>query len=103
MSVFKVEARLFLREPGALFWVLAFPSLLLLGFGLIPGYREAIGFAMPGIVLVALGAAGLLTLPSTPDRLPRTRRPARAADDPGPARHPTQFTAGVYVPGPPPP
>ncbi|GAA3876149.1 ABC transporter permease [Saccharothrix violaceirubra] len=61
----RVETRLFLREPGALFWVLAFPSLLLLGFGLVPTYRGIIGVFVPSTVLVALVTASLLALPST--------------------------------------
>lgn len=72
-SVLKAETRLFVREPGALFWVLAFPSLLLLGFGLIPKYREVdpsfgghriIDFYVPSVVLVALITASLLSMPS---------------------------------------
>ncbi|MCM6779083.1 ABC transporter permease [Nocardia sp. CDC159] len=72
-AVLKVEARLFVREPGALFWVLAFPSLLLLGLGLIPKYREwdpslgghrIIDFYVPSVVLVALVTASLLSMPS---------------------------------------
>lgn len=72
-AVLKAETRLFVREPGALFWVLAFPSLLLLGFGLIPKYQEVdpglgghriIDFYVPSVVLVALITASLLSMPS---------------------------------------
>jgi ABC-2 type transport system permease protein len=71
-AVLKAETRLFTREPGPLFWVLAFPSLLLLGFGLIPKYREVdpglgdnriIDFYVPSVVLVALITASLLSMP----------------------------------------
>jgi ABC-2 type transport system permease protein len=71
-AVLKAETRLFTREPGSLFWVLAFPSLLLLGFGLIPTYRQAdpdlggnriIDFYVPSVVLVALITASLLSMP----------------------------------------
>ena len=34
------EARLFAREPGWLFWILLFPSLLLGVLGLVPSFRE---------------------------------------------------------------
>ncbi|AGZ40798.1 ABC transporter permease [Actinoplanes friuliensis] len=73
-AVLKAETKLFAREPGSLFWVLAFPSLLLLGFGLIPKYREIdeglggnriIDFYVPSVVLVALVTASLLSLPGT--------------------------------------
>jgi ABC-2 type transport system permease protein len=73
IAVLKAEGRLFAREPGSLFWVLAFPSLLLLGFGLIPRYREAdpdlggnriIDGYVPSVVLVALITASLLSMPA---------------------------------------
>lgn len=72
-AVLKAESRLFTREPGALFWVLVFPSLLLLGFGLIPAYREInpdlggrriIELYVPGAVLVALITASLQAMPA---------------------------------------
>lgn len=72
-AVLKVEAKLFAREPGSLFWVLAFPSLLLVGFGLIPTYQEVdpslggnriIDFYVPSVVLVALVTASLLSMPA---------------------------------------
>ncbi len=71
-AVLKTETKLFTREPGSLFWVLAFPSLLLLGFGLIPEYREVdpglggnriIDVYVPGVVLVAIITASLLSMP----------------------------------------
>jgi ABC-2 type transport system permease protein len=71
-AVLKAETKLFSREPGSLFWVLAFPSLLLLGFGLIPKYREVdpglggnriIDFYVPSVVLVALITASMLSMP----------------------------------------
>ncbi|WP_158852770.1 ABC transporter permease [Saccharothrix deserti] len=72
VAVLKAETRLFTREPGTLFWVLVFPPVLLLGFGLIPGYRDAdpdfggrriIEFYVPGTVLVALITASLQAMP----------------------------------------
>lgn len=73
-AVLRTEARLFTREPGALFWVLAFPTLLLVALGLIPGFREAnpdldgrrvIDLYVPTSVLVALVLGGLQVLPTT--------------------------------------
>lgn len=40
-TVFRTEARLFTREPGALFWIAVFPAVLLGILGLIPSFREA--------------------------------------------------------------
>lgn len=39
-AIFRTEARLVTREPGALFWVLVFPTLLVVIIGAIPSFRE---------------------------------------------------------------
>lgn len=39
-AVLRTEFRLFLREPGSFFWILAFPVTLLVILGLIPAFRE---------------------------------------------------------------
>ncbi|WP_327401203.1 ABC transporter permease [Streptomyces sp. NBC_01288] len=39
-AVLRTEVKLFRREPGALFWILLFPTLLLVILGSIPGFRE---------------------------------------------------------------
>ncbi len=39
-AVLAAETRLFLREPFSLFWIMAFPSLLLVVIGLVPAFRE---------------------------------------------------------------
>ncbi|SHN47680.1 ABC transporter permease [Cryptosporangium aurantiacum] len=72
-AVLSTETKLFTREPGTLFWILVFPSLLLVGFGLIPQYRQAssdlggyriIDFYVPSVVLVALITASLQSMPA---------------------------------------
>jgi ABC-2 type transport system permease protein len=71
-AVLKAEARLFGREPGALFWVIAFPSLLLGILGAVPSFRQSnpdlgglrlIDVYVPVLVLVALIMAGVQTMP----------------------------------------
>ncbi|MDT0380245.1 ABC transporter permease [Streptomyces sp. DSM 42041] len=72
-AVLRAEARLFRREPGALFWIVAFPSLLVTVLGLIPGFREpdaslgglrVIDLYVPVAVLLSIVVAGVQTLPA---------------------------------------
>lgn len=71
-AVLRTEARLFLREPGSLFWILLFPTLLMSILGLIPSFREAsddiggrrvIDLYVPIAVLLAMIMAGLQAMP----------------------------------------
>ncbi|MFF6916928.1 ABC transporter permease [Streptomyces sp. NPDC012466] len=73
-AVLKAEARLFRREPGSLFWVLLFPSLLLGILGSVPSFREAqdglgglrtVDVYVPVSVLIALIMAGVQAMPPT--------------------------------------
>jgi ABC-2 type transport system permease protein len=72
-AVLRTEARLFRREPGALFWVIAFPQLLLIILGSIPSFRKPddglgglrlIDLYVPVLVLIALVMIGLQTMPT---------------------------------------
>lgn len=72
IAVLKAEARLFLREPGALFWILAFPTALLCVLGSIPSFREPsadlgglrmVDLYVPVVVLLAVVMSGLQALP----------------------------------------
>lgn len=72
-AVLRAESQLFAREPGVLFWVLAFPTLLLTACGLVPAFREPgadlggrrlIDVYVPSTVLVALITASLQTMPA---------------------------------------
>ncbi|MEU4261565.1 ABC transporter permease [Streptomyces argenteolus] len=71
-AVLRTETRLFLREPGSLFWILVFPAALMTILGLIPSFREAddalggrsvIDLYVPVAVLLAMIMAGLQAMP----------------------------------------
>ncbi|WP_351223257.1 ABC transporter permease [Streptomyces sp. NPDC002133] len=71
-AVLRTETRLFTREPGSLFWILVFPSVLLTVIGLIPSFREAsddiggrrvVDLYVPVAVLLAMIMAGLQAMP----------------------------------------
>ncbi|MGW7415738.1 ABC transporter permease [Streptomyces sp. NPDC054863] len=73
-AVLRTEARLFGREPGALFWVLLFPTVLMVILGLIPDFREpsadlggrrTIDLYVPVAVLLSMIMAGLQAMPPT--------------------------------------
>lgn len=71
-AVLRTELRLFRREPGALFWMLVFPTLLLAILGSIPSFREAdpsfgglrpVDAYVPVAVLLGLTVGGLQGMP----------------------------------------
>ncbi|MEU7281033.1 ABC transporter permease [Streptomyces sp. NPDC045431] len=71
-AVLRAEVRLFSREPGTLFWVMAAPTVLLVVLGLIPSFREpsadlggrrVIDLYLPVAVLFALIMAGIQAMP----------------------------------------
>ncbi|WP_329257729.1 ABC transporter permease [Streptomyces sp. NBC_01478] len=71
-AVLRTELRLFRREPGALFWILLFPTLLLVILGSIPGFRDhdadlgglrTIDVYVPVAVLLGMIVGGLQSMP----------------------------------------
>ncbi|MEU9481428.1 ABC transporter permease [Streptomyces sp. NPDC048191] len=71
-AVLRTEFRLFRREPGAVFWIFLFPTLLLAILGSIPSFREAdkslgglrpVDAYVPIAVLIALIMSGVQSLP----------------------------------------
>ncbi|MGZ2357522.1 ABC transporter permease [Streptomyces sp. 372A] len=72
LAVLKAETRLFLREPGSLFWIVVFPTVLLAILGLVPSFRahddglggrRVIDLYVPVAVLLALIMSGLQAMP----------------------------------------
>ncbi len=73
-AVLKTEIRLFGREPGSVFWILLFPTLLLAIMGSVPSFREAdpdlgglrpVDAYVPVAVLLGLIVGGLQGMPPT--------------------------------------
>ncbi|MCD9880623.1 ABC transporter permease [Streptomyces guryensis] len=73
-AVLKTEVRLFRREPGAIFWILLFPTLLLVILGSIPSFRDhqadlgglrTIDVYVPVAVLLGMIVGGLQAMPQT--------------------------------------
>jgi ABC-2 type transport system permease protein len=71
-AVLRAEFRLFRREPGALFWIMVFPTVLLAVLGSIPSFRDPddslgglrmVDAYVPVSVLLALIMAGLQAMP----------------------------------------
>lgn len=71
-TVFRTETRLFLREPGATFWILVFPTVLLVILGLIPSFRKPnaglggqslIELYTPVVIVLAMIMAALQAMP----------------------------------------
>ncbi|MDT0444146.1 ABC transporter permease [Streptomyces johnsoniae] len=71
-AVLRAETRLFLREPANLFWICAFPTLLMAILGCIPAFRESdpdlggqrlIDTYVPVSVLIAVIVASIQAMP----------------------------------------
>ena len=73
-AVLKGEFRLLRREPGSLFWILLFPTLLLVILGSIPSFRDPdpsldglrmVDVYVPVAVLLGLIVGGIQAMPQT--------------------------------------
>ncbi|MFI6155357.1 ABC transporter permease [Kitasatospora sp. NPDC051170] len=71
-TVLRTEARLFRREPAVIFWLIAFPTVLLVILGSIPAFRVAhaelggrriVDLYVPVVVLLSVIMAGAQTMP----------------------------------------
>ncbi len=90
-AVLAAETRLFLREPFSLFWIAAFPTVLLVIIGLVPGFREAdqgvaglrvVDLYVPISVLLAVIMAAVQTLPTVLSTYRETKVLRRVATTP---------------------
>ncbi|MFI8207134.1 ABC transporter permease [Streptomyces sp. NPDC085937] len=73
-AVLRTEFKLFRREPGGIFWIMLFPTLLLAVLGSIPSFREAdpalgglrpVDAYVPVAVLLGVIIGGLQGMPPT--------------------------------------
>ncbi|MEV0641147.1 ABC transporter permease [Streptomyces sp. NPDC050619] len=73
-AVLKAEFRLLRREPGSLFWILLFPTLLLVILGSIPSFQDpdpsldglrVVDVYVPVAVLLGLIVGGIQSMPQT--------------------------------------
>jgi ABC-2 type transport system permease protein len=73
-AVLRTEIRLFRREPGGIFWIVLFPTLLLVILGSIPSFRQpddslgglrTIDAYVPVTVLLGLIVGGLQSMPQS--------------------------------------
>jgi len=71
-AVLRTELRLFCREPAALFWILLFPTLLLVILGSLPSFRQhhadlgglrTVDVYVPVAVLLGMIVGGLQSMP----------------------------------------
>lgn len=61
-AVLRAELRLFTREPGWVFWILGFPSALIVILGLVPALREPIDGADASFLALYVNVAILIAL-----------------------------------------
>src|SRR5215470_7561794 len=87
-----MELKLFLREPLAVFFVVAFPALLVGILGSVPGFREpkqdigglrVIDLYVPIAIAFVLVMLSLNLVPATLATYPGAGHPAPAGDDAG--------------------
>lgn len=71
-AVLRTETRLFARELASLFWILAFPVVLLCVLGAIPSFREpqeglgglrSVDVYLPTVILLSMIMAALMAMP----------------------------------------
>jgi len=102
-AVLRTETRLFLREPGSLFWVMAFPVLLLLILGSIPTFREpaedlggqrVIDLYVPITILLATIMGSVQSMPAVLSAYREQRILRRIATTPA---RPWHLLAAQYV------
>jgi ABC-2 type transport system permease protein len=61
-AVLRAEMRLFTREPGSVFWIVGFPSALVVILGLVPSLREPIDGSEASFLALYVNVAILLAM-----------------------------------------
>ena len=99
----RTEARLFVREPASLFWIVAFPPLLLGILGAVPAFRRpsqdlgglrVVDLYVPVTILLSAIMAGVQTMPAVLAGYREQRVLRRIATTPA---RPWQLLAAQYV------
>lgn len=102
-TILRTESKLFLREPGGLFWIVAFPTLLLIILGSIPSFREhskdlggarVIDLYVPISILMSAIMASVQIMPTILTTYREQRVLRRVATTPA---RPSQLLLAQYV------
>ncbi|MGH1563235.1 ABC transporter permease [Mumia sp. DW29H23] len=102
-AMLRTEGRLMLREPGSMFWIVAFPTILLCVLGAIPSFREAsddlggirvIDLYVPIVVLLSAIMASLQSMPAVISAYRENQVLRRYATTPA---RPTQILMAQWV------
>lgn len=104
-AVLAAETRLFLREPFSLFWIAAFPTILLVIIGLVPGFRDrdpglggsrVVDVYVPVSVLLAVIMASVQAMPQVLTAYRETKVLRRVATSPARPWHLLAAQVGLH-------
>ncbi|VXC41310.1 ABC transporter permease [Aeromicrobium sp. 9AM] len=102
-TILRTESKLFLREPGSLFWIVAFPTLLVVILGSIPSFRDhskdlggarVIDLYIPISILLSAIMASIQSMPGVLAGYREQRVLRRVATTPA---RPAHLLAAQYV------
>ncbi|KQV74993.1 hypothetical protein ASC61_08275 [Aeromicrobium sp. Root344] len=102
-TILRTESKLFLREPGSMFWIMAFPTLLVVILGSIPSFRDpskdldgarVIDLYVPISILLSAIMASIQSMPGVMAGYREQRVLRRVATTPA---RPIDLLAAQYV------